>query len=528
MMPILLTHYYGGFEGVVPEGCQNELIEDDAEGNPLARGCLAYTRPDLLVYPAQLTTLRALSFVLNNNAYIVNPQILQRLYAASSDTILRKAQLIFQPIYFLIIIPSVLVGITAASIPEVADQIAVTGRPDQAFGLITDVLIDKGGFAMFVSWVLLAGSIAAIMSTTGAAVMGISNTIAVDGYNVVRPNASGSSTVTCAKLCSLATYIIAFIWATDDPENISELAALQFGLLAQVFPVLLLGLYKKRVLQFSVLMGIAAGLFALALTDTSVKVDEQYLEPGLWASIVNSFVVIVVEGAWMLRPNLFPAWILNSDWLGEATGQPIADTTDLYQEQVKMVPGESFTSNTSSRQTPLKISRLSVAESEAGSHMEERDSFLEAMHHLDYHPTPVKDLEHSLLVKSPLATPVVDRGGAGVPDKNIYGTLNSNEIDIIMADTVEPVHTKYALLLPFIFFLQIFALPFWKEGGSEEPLVGGMPEWAIVSLMIYTVIAFCIFLVFKSWVPPPDAAARFEDRGVPTVTQAVVVSYDHE
>ena len=75
-----------------------------------------------------------------------------------------------------------------------------------------------------------------------------------------------------------------------------------------------------------------------------------------------------------------------------------------------------------------------------------------------------------------------------------------------MAGTVEPVHTKYVYLIPVIFVLQILALPFWKEGGTEEPIVGGMPQWTYITLFFYTLAIVCIFLVFKSWVPPQPAA----------------------
>jgi Na+/proline symporter len=128
---------------------------------------MAYTRPDLLLYPTKLESLRTIGYILNNNAYVVNPQILQRLFAASSDQALRQSQLLYQVVYFLIVLPGVLIGITQISIPELA---GANGGED-AFGLVANELISKGGFSRVVAHFMLAGSIAAIMSTMAAATM---------------------------------------------------------------------------------------------------------------------------------------------------------------------------------------------------------------------------------------------------------------------------------------------------------------------------------------------------------------------
>ena len=160
----------------------------------------------------------------------------------------------------------------------------------------------------------------------------------------------------------------------------------------QVFPVLFLGLYKKHILQLSLILGIGAGL--VAITDTDIEYEDQYIEPGLWASIANWFVVIVVEGLWMVRPDLFPEWIVKSEWLGEATGADVEVETAKPPVAYATLIGED------SGRSPSKERRR--FESEA-SQPEERDSFLEAMHHLTTDTAAAgKGAKQSLLVKPPM------------------------------------------------------------------------------------------------------------------------------
>jgi SSS family solute:Na+ symporter/sodium/pantothenate symporter len=217
--PILLGYWYGGFEGVVPAGCQNEVVNEDGS----LGGCLAYENPQLLTHPSAATASRMLSYGLINHAYILNPQILQRLFAARSDRAVRNAQLTFTTVTFLVVVPGILIGVTRSSLPGLA---GVGGR-DDTFGLMTGDLIEKGGLSMVIAWVVMAGSLAAILSTTGAAVMGVSNVLSVDLYKHTYPEAPSEKVVRVGKLTSLCTYAVAYAWAQDDSDNVSELAALQ-------------------------------------------------------------------------------------------------------------------------------------------------------------------------------------------------------------------------------------------------------------------------------------------------------------
>ncbi len=124
-----------------------------------------------------------------------------------------------------------------------------------------------GGAPQWVIGLLMAGCIAAALSTAAGLLLVLSTSISRDlGKNILNPNLSEKKEMRLARLASFGSLAIAVYFGINPPsEFVAKTVAFAFGLAASTFfPTLLVGIFSKRVNKAGGIAGmIAGGVFTL-------------------------------------------------------------------------------------------------------------------------------------------------------------------------------------------------------------------------------------------------------------------------
>jgi cation/acetate symporter len=122
------------------------------------------------------------------------------------------------------------------------------------------------GLPFVITGLVMAGGLAAALSTADGLLLTIANAISHDlYYNVIDPSASLAKRLTITKVLLVVTAIIAAWVATFRLSLIVELVAWAFSLAgASFFPALVMGIWWKRANKAGAVAGMAAGLLVTA------------------------------------------------------------------------------------------------------------------------------------------------------------------------------------------------------------------------------------------------------------------------
>ena len=118
------------------------------------------------------------------------------------------------------------------------------------------------GLPFVITGLVMAGGLAAALSTADGLLLTIANAISHDlYYNVIDPRASLAKRLTITKVLLIVTALIAAWVATFRVAIIVELVAWAFSLAgASFFPALVMGIWWKRANKTGAVVGMAAGL----------------------------------------------------------------------------------------------------------------------------------------------------------------------------------------------------------------------------------------------------------------------------
>ena len=111
--------------------------------------------------------------------------------------------------------------------------------------------------------IVLAGAMAAILSSAVGLLIQMTTTVAHDGYTVLlRPESSEEQRVTVARVSGIVLTVLAVgmsIWLKE--ENVAQLVGMTFGIAASTFaPILLLTVWWTRLTRQGVIAGFIVGL----------------------------------------------------------------------------------------------------------------------------------------------------------------------------------------------------------------------------------------------------------------------------
>ncbi len=225
--------------------------------------------PSLMSAFTGMTGIGIISLLAWGLGYFGQPHIITRFMALKSTKDVPKARWIGMTWMILAMIGAVLVGITG--IAYFADAPLITDAADNSekvFILFTDVL-----FNPWVSGILLAAILSAIMSTIDSQLLVSSSALAEDFYKaIIRKNASDKELVWVGRIGVLVIALIALslaVQANPANENASSILDLVSyawaGFGAAFGPVILLSLFWKGMTRNGAIAGMIVGALTVVI-----------------------------------------------------------------------------------------------------------------------------------------------------------------------------------------------------------------------------------------------------------------------
>ena len=142
----------------------------------------------------------------------------------------------------------------------------VDGRPRLKAGPDRDIMVlATPEMAELSSWIIAlvaAGGLAAALSTASGLLLVISSSIAHDLYaRIINPQASEAKRLLVGRTVIGLAVVVAGLFGINPPGFVSQVVAFAFGLAASsFFPVIVLGIFTKRVGTIPAIAGMLAGI----------------------------------------------------------------------------------------------------------------------------------------------------------------------------------------------------------------------------------------------------------------------------
>ena len=198
----------------------------------------------------QHSAINMLNFALFNGAtFGLQPYVLQKIFVAKSDHVLREANMIMYAANFFATVPMLFVGVVYAAKLE-------SGK--SAFPAVSGDLMNKGGFSEFVAVVASCSAFAALMSTVDSMVIAANNVFTVD---ILKNWLMVNSTITQLKVASFVVSPILLFsatgWAIADRDlNLSYLLTLGSSMVWQIYPVVIISFYTDKITAYPILVSV--------------------------------------------------------------------------------------------------------------------------------------------------------------------------------------------------------------------------------------------------------------------------------
>ena len=290
--------------------------------------------------------------------------IVQRMLGASSLTEARRgtitaALLKLLPV-FIFIIPGIICFALAMSgkMPNISNALLdsegklVNANAQQAFPLLVASVLPSG-----VRGIVVAGLLAALMSSLAGVFNASSTLFTMDLYSKFKPNTSEERLVRVGRIATVAMVVIGLLWipVIQGSRGLYDyLQSVQGYLAPPIFVVFFFGVFNKRLnakgCLSALLVGFAMGLFRLAI-DTPVILTEGFsYEEGSFFWIVNniffqyySLVIFLVSALVMVVVSYAteqPSYQqISGLTFGTVTGDQKAETRASYTKGDIIVSG---------------------------------------------------------------------------------------------------------------------------------------------------------------------------------------------
>ena len=224
--------------------------------------------------------------------YFGQPHILARFMGIRSISEIPKSITIATVWVTISLAGAVAVGLVAIPIyPEL-------GAPDHEKVFI---YIIRDLFNPWVSGVLLAAILSAIMSTIDSQLLVSSSTLIEDIYRrVIRRDAGEKELMLVGRICVLAVSVVAFLLALDPESTVLGLVAYAWGGFGAAFgPLVLMALFSRRTTWKAALGGMVAGTVVLVLWKQLGYGKTMYeIVPGF---VVNLVTILLLDRVFRQR-----------------------------------------------------------------------------------------------------------------------------------------------------------------------------------------------------------------------------------
>ncbi|RBW70830.1 sodium/proline symporter PutP [Bacillus taeanensis] len=227
--------------------------------------------------------------------YFGQPHIITRFMALRSPKDVPTARLIGMAWMVVGLFGAILTGL--AGIAYFANDPLIAGDVDNSekvFIFFTDVL-----FNPWVSGILLAAILSAIMSTIDSQLLVSSSALAEDFYKAIfRKNASQKELVWVGRIGVLAIALFALILAQNPESSVLELVSYAWAGFGAAFgPVIILSLFWKRMTRNGALVGMIVGAITVIVWKqiTGGIFDLYEILPGFILCTLAIFIVSMVD-----------------------------------------------------------------------------------------------------------------------------------------------------------------------------------------------------------------------------------------
>eukprot|EP00929_Paragymnodinium_shiwhaense_P051873 TRINITY_DN26037_c0_g1_i1.p1 TRINITY_DN26037_c0_g1~~TRINITY_DN26037_c0_g1_i1.p1 ORF type:complete len:683 (-),score=114.46 TRINITY_DN26037_c0_g1_i1:78-2126(-) len=251
---------------------------------------------------------------------VMFPDLMTRSMAANSQGTLKASTIVMVVSPFVIMIPSVLLGIVGSAYHAELYAGGTKASNDVFASVVLDI-VGSGTIGSLVGSVMMAATIAAIMSTADSILIAVSHMIVLDIVTPFRvkdvhasrrpkpesDSSQGSEGEEQDK--KLVTYarVITFLAAAacipiaEIGLDLSFLASIQMALMAQVFPTFVIALYTRRVTYAGAFSGLLVGMVSITLLVGVYKV-----RGGALAGCGVNLLVTAMVSALTYRANKAP------------------------------------------------------------------------------------------------------------------------------------------------------------------------------------------------------------------------------
>lgn len=217
------------------------------------------------------------------------PHIFMKFYSADSTRTLKRV-FVFYPLYGYIIIPILLVGFAGILIFE--------GQPlENADQVLLKIVSGDGLFPPWVIGLVLSGALAAAMSTA-ANLAHSSATILIRDIVYRLPigsRMSDSKLLMLTKAAVIFVSLAAYALAISKPASLVALLAGAYGIIVQLFPMLVGALWWKQASTKAAVSGLIVGsILTLTFQLSDLSVPWKF-DPGFFGLIINVIIFVIVS-----------------------------------------------------------------------------------------------------------------------------------------------------------------------------------------------------------------------------------------
>jgi len=196
---------------------------------------------------------------------------------------------------------------------------------DQIFSIVMGDLLNLGGFPYFIASILLASSIAAIMSTTDSLLMAISSIVVVDFIAPYFKTVSEKALLRISKIITVVVVAVGVVFGVLMKIELKNFIIFQASFLMQTLPGYLVGSHSLHIKCTAIITGIVCGVVTtiiLFATGSPLGID-----PGICGFLINCIALI---GAQIFLDKVLPSV---ADFLSEF--EIAMSTQALFSEPLK-------------------------------------------------------------------------------------------------------------------------------------------------------------------------------------------------
>lgn len=210
------------------------------------------------------------------------PHIFMKFYSADSERTLKKTFVLY-PLYAYLLVPILIIGFAGILVYHDAPL----DDPDE---VLLNLVVKTANFSPWVVGVMLAGALAASMST-GANLAHTAATVAArDFIAVLRPGMSDLQVLRVIRLMVIVVAAVAYALALANPKSLVATLLGAYGVIVQLLPLILAVLFWPRATRAGAYAGLIAGS-AVTLLFTFGPSSPLHFHAGIWGLIANTIAL---------------------------------------------------------------------------------------------------------------------------------------------------------------------------------------------------------------------------------------------